>query len=118
MRIVVPVLMATGTLLAHPVFVRGQAIATLRAHKHTITSLAFTADGKMLASGGKDGVVILWDVAGRKLRARLPGHKDMVSAIAFAPGGKTLASSSHASDIAVWDAETGKQIGTLRGHNK
>ena len=46
-----------------------QVVATLKGHKHTITCLAFSNDGKVLASGSKDGSVLLWDVAGRN-----PGH--------------------------------------------
>ncbi|HWY87578.1 MAG TPA: hypothetical protein VNX28_12670, partial [Gemmataceae bacterium] len=55
-----------------------QAPTTLKGHKGTITCLAFAPDGKELASGGKEGVVILWDVGSGKALTSLPGHKDMV----------------------------------------
>jgi WD40 repeat protein len=63
-------------------------IATFKGHKHTITCLAFSSDGKTLASGSKDGSVILWDVATGKTQTTFPGHKDMVGAVDFTPDGK------------------------------
>jgi WD40 repeat protein len=54
-----------------------EATVTLKGHKGTLSCLAFTRDGKTLASGGKDGVIILWDVATRKSTVRIPGHKDL-----------------------------------------
>lgn len=96
----------------------GQTTATLKGHKDTITCLAFAPTGKLLASGSKDGAVLLWDVASSKVLATLTGHKDMVTAVAFAPDGKTLASSSHDPVIRIWDVTAGKQVASLRGHEK
>jgi WD40 repeat protein len=92
--------------------------ATLKGHKNTISSLAFAADGKTLASGAKDGTVILWDLATDKARATLPGHKDMVTAVAFTPDGKTVASAGHDGIVYLWSAADGKQVATLEGHDK
>src|SRR6516164_6327313 len=94
------------------------AAATLRGHKGTLSCLAFTRDGKTLASGGKDGTVTIWDVAARKPTAQIPGHKDMVVALAFSPDGKTLAATSHDSEVRLYDAATGKAAGTLVGHGQ
>jgi WD40 repeat protein len=52
---------------------------TLRGHKHTVTCLAFSRDGKVLASGSKDGTARLWNVAERKTLFVLDGHKDMAA---------------------------------------
>jgi eukaryotic-like serine/threonine-protein kinase len=45
---------------------RAQNTATLKGHKHTITCLAYASDGKTLASGGKDGAVLLWNLSSGK----------------------------------------------------
>jgi WD40 repeat protein len=94
-----------------------QTIATLKTHKHTITSLAYAPDGKSLASGSKDQTVILWDLAGMKPRATLAGHKDMVITVRFSPDSKTVASVSHDDLILLWDAANGDKLGSLHGHD-
>ena len=95
-----------------------QTIATLKGHKHTITSLAYAPDGKTLASGSKDQTVILWDLAGKKPRATLGEHKHMVITVRFSPDSKTVASVSHDNVILLWDAASGVKIGSLKGHDQ
>src|SRR4051794_22136491 len=90
----------------------------LKGHKGTLSCLAFTRDGKLLASGAKDGTVIVWDLATRKPLVSVPGHKDMVVAVTFSPDGKTVAVTSHDADVRLYDAATGKLAGTLAGHTK
>src|SRR5215216_2774263 len=61
-------------------------------HNDPITSLAFSLDGKTLASGSNDDTIKLWDVAtGRELRT-LAGHARGVTSVAFSPDRRTLAS--------------------------
>ena len=63
-----------------------------------VTSVAFSPDGKTLASGSWDNTIILWDVSNRQspvqLGAPLSGHGIVVDSVAFSPDGKTLASGS------------------------
>src|SRR5258708_24661404 len=87
-----------------------QRIPTLKGHKNTITCLAFSKDGKLLATGAKDGVAIIWDVKATKELFSMPAHKDMVTSVAISPDGKVLATSGHDSIILLWDTSTGKQI--------
>jgi RNA polymerase sigma factor (sigma-70 family) len=75
--------------------------------------LAFSPDGTLLAVGG-DTAVVLWDVAERKERRRLPARK--AAAIAFAPDGKTLACAGEI-EISLWDVSTGRQLHPRPGHD-
>ena len=74
--------------------------------------MAFSPDGKTLASGSKG--IKLWDVATGKNTATLNGHTDWTYSVAFSPNGKTLASGSRDKTIRLWDMATGKNIATLK----
>jgi hypothetical protein len=82
--------------------------AVLEGHTTRVTSLAFSADGKWLASGADDpGPVIVWDVAGGRKRGHL--EHAAVRALAFSPDGRTLASGADTSGSALklWDVAGG-----------
>ena len=81
-------------------------------------SVAFSPDGKTLASGSEDETIKLWDVATGKEQATLKGHTHAVCSVAFSPDGKTLASGSGDKTIKLWDVATGKEQATLKGHTE
>ena len=68
-------------------------------------SVAFSADGKRLASASWDQTVILWDVDSRKPLASLEGHEDAVTSVAFSADGKRLASASEDKTVILWDLD-------------
>src|SRR4051812_43301946 len=73
-----------------------------------VNSLAFSPDGKILASGNKDSTVVHWDVDKGKITATLTGHKFWVKSVAFAPDGKAVAAGGGDGTVVVWDVTTGK----------
>jgi len=68
-----------------------------------VTSVAFSPDGRLLASGSWGGTIIrLWDVASGQLVRTLEGHTSRVHSVAFAPDGHLLASGSGDGTIRLW----------------
>src|SRR5262249_19780817 len=80
-----------------------------------VGALAFSPDGKTLASGTWPQTVILWDVKTGRLKQRLAGHSDEVISVAFSPDGTVLASGSRDKTILLWDMETGRLEARLMG---
>jgi WD40 repeat protein len=94
----------SGRLLGEPLVGHGPGFSA--SIDHGVTSLAFSPDGRTLASGGDDGKVFLWEVASRRRRgAPLRGHDLGVTSVAFSPDGTTLASGGEDSTIALWDLQ-------------
>jgi WD40 repeat protein/tRNA A-37 threonylcarbamoyl transferase component Bud32 len=94
----------------------GRKRGALRGHERLVTSVAFTRDGKTLASGSDDHTVKLWDVATAREQATLEGHSAGVWSVAFTPDGKTLASGGGEGVVRLWNVAARRQRTPLEGH--
>ncbi|MCI0611511.1 hypothetical protein L0244_00835, partial [bacterium] len=77
---------------------------TLRGHTGTIGRIAWSPDGRMLASPSWDKTIRLWEVGTGKLLRALKGHEEAVNSVVFDPTGRILASGSDDSTIKLWQA--------------
>ncbi|MEG4035402.1 AAA-like domain-containing protein, partial [Microcoleus sp. S36b_A4] len=89
----------------------------LEGHSNSVRSIAFSPDGKILASVSDDNTIKLWHLESQTPIATLTGHSNAVRSIAFSPDGLTLASASDDNTIKLWHLESQKPIATLTGHS-
>jgi WD40 repeat protein len=82
----------------------------LEGHKSNVQALAFSPDGKTLATGGFDKTVRLWSLATRRMLATLKGHTSPVLSVSFSPDGRSLATGEGDGTLKVWRAATDQDV--------
>jgi WD40 repeat protein len=94
-----------------------------RGHRSTVIAVAVSPDGRLLASGGIDHSVRLWNLAGWRPGEPSPpvrvleGHTNEMWSVAFSPDGKLLASGGNEGVIRLWDVASGRKVRDLTGHS-
>jgi WD40 repeat protein len=94
-----------------------QPLLRLDGHSGAPSCVAFSPDGLLLATGGDDKRLAIWDAKTGKQLREFPAHPNEVWAVAFSPDGKRLVSGGRA-DLSLrwWDPATGSSLGTFEGH--
>ena len=89
----------------------------LQVQAGNIHEIAWSPDGRYLASGNPDGQIAVWDVDTGRLHYRLDRGDKLVWSVAWSPDGTRLASGSHQGVVGIWDAESGDRLRTLERHD-
>ena len=90
---------------------------TLRGHEHWICRIAWSPDGRKIASPSADKTIRIWDAENGELLRTLKGHKGPIYSVAWSPDAGKIASGSFDKTVRVWEPETSKLPRTLDGHD-
>lgn len=85
-------------------------------HTKPVNGVAFAPDAKTLATGGSDGLILLWNPATGEERRRFPAVEGRVHSVDFSPDGKVLVSGSSDCIIRLWDVAAGKELHQIHAH--
>lgn len=89
-------------------------LRTFKGHTKEVTDVAFSPDGKCLASSSRDASVRIWDTAtGKELQTLKKAHGFMAQCVAFSPDGKWLATGGWDATVRLWDPATGRKVRDL-----
>jgi len=93
----------------------GKVKTTLRGHTDLVWDVAFSPNGKIVATASDDGTLKLWDTASGALMHTLKGHGGSATSVAFSPNGTIVASGGGDGTVILWNPRTGRQKMRLRG---
>jgi class 3 adenylate cyclase len=91
-------------------------LRTLEGHGGAVCGVAWSPDGRLVATGSLDGPVHVWDAGSGEETRRLEGHHRLVYGVAWSPDGRLLATGGGDRTVRLWDTSSGKEIRKLEGH--
>jgi WD40 repeat protein len=94
----------------------GKKIATLDGHSGKVYCVAYSPDGKLLASGDSKNTILLWDLTTKRHIKTIEGIPQCPCTVLFNPTGKVLGVGCFGGTLQLWDVDTGKCVVTLQGH--
>lgn len=94
----------------------GELLMTFEGHTAQIWSVAFSPDGRTLASSSRDRTIKLWDVRTGQCWQTLEGHTGDIWSVAFSPDGSRIATGGDDRAIGLWDTRTGQLQAIWQGH--
>jgi WD40 repeat protein len=94
----------------------GTELYDLSKHSGAVNDIAFSPDGKLIATAGEDGVIKFWDAAQGVYKSPIYNNGTAIYALDFSPDSSLLVSGGAGNDAVLWNVETGGLVRTLRGH--
>ena len=94
----------------------GEMKHKIKKHTDWVTAIEFSPDGKLLASGDRNGGAFVWEAATGGIVFTLSDHKDCITALSWRADSQMLASASEDGTVKVWGVADGREVAHLRGH--
>ena len=95
-----------------------KCLKTFQGHSQTVTSMAFSPDGRAVVSASYDKTLKLWSVSGGECLKTFQGHSKIVLSVAFSPDGRTVVSGAADNTLKLWSVSGGECLKTFQGHSK